>query len=226
MTTEQAVNPLPPVVIVLALITVLVEIVFTLAAAGLIGGPAGIGWRLQAMTDYGYAPAVLDWILTRGDYSFELTRRFVTYAFVQTDFLSAIFVAAMLLALGKFVGEVFHWAATLAVFLLSTIFGALVFSVFVSGTTPLIGGFPGVFGLIGAFTYILWLRLGEMGQNQLQAFQLIGMLLALQLFYGLVFGSNATWIAELAGFAIGFASSIILAPGGFTALKNRMRERR
>jgi hypothetical protein len=226
MPTEQAVNPLPPVIVVLALITVLVEVVFTLAAAGIVGGAAGIGWRLQAMTDYGFSPAVLDWIMTRGDYSFQLTRRLLTYAFVQTDFLSAIFVAAMLLALGKFVGEVFHWAATLTVFLLSTLFGALVFGVLVSGTTPLIGGFPGVFGLIGAFTYILWLRLGQMGSNQLQAFQLIGLLLALQLFYGLVFGSNLTWIAELAGFAIGFASSTILAPGGLAALKSRMRERR
>ena len=132
----------------------------------------------------------------------------------------------MLLALGKFVGEVFSPAATLATFFLSSVFGALVFGLILDGAVPLIGAFPGIYGLIGAFTYILWLRLGQAGEDQLRAFQLIGFLLGLQLIYGLLFGAGVQWIAELAGFAAGFGMSTVLAPGGFAALLAKLRERR
>ena len=226
MSQEQPLNPLPPVVIVLALAIFGVELVLSLAANGLIGGDQGIGWRLAAMERFGFAPAVLDWIVTRGDYSPEVVQRFLTYAFVQPSFVSAIFAGVMVLALGKFVGEVFSATATLAVFCLSSVVGALVFGLVLSGTVPLLGAFPGVYGLIGAYTYILWLRLGQMGEAQIQAFRLIGVLLGIQLIFGLLFGPSPTWIAELTGFAAGFASSTLLAPGGFAALVARMRQRR
>jgi len=225
MDDEQMVNPIPPVVLVLAPAIIGVELVLTAAANGIIGGDFGIGWRLQAMTDYAFSPNVLDWMVTRSDYAPELVQRFITYAFIQPSVMSAIFAAAMVLALGKFVGDVFSAPATLAVFLLSVIFGALVFGLALSGSQPLIGAFPGVYGLIGAYTYILWLRLGQMGENQIQAFRIIGVLLGLQLVFGMIFGAGVTWIAELAGFAMGFASSILLAPGGWTALVTRMRNR-
>lgn len=225
MDTEQAVNPIPPVVLVLALAIIGIELVLTAAANGIIGGDAGIGWRLQAVTDHAFSPNVLNWMVERSDYPPELLQRFISYAFIQPNFTSAIFASAMVLALGKFVGDVFSPAATLTVFLLSVIFGALVFGLVLDGATALIGAFPGVYGLIGAYTYILWLRLGLMGENQVQAFRIIGVLLGLQLVYGMIFGAGVTWIAELSGFAMGFASSTILAPGGFSALVARMRQR-
>lgn len=225
MDNEPAINPIAPVVIALALAIMLIEMVFSAAEAGVIGGATGIGWRIQALTDYAFSPNVLDWMIAQNDYAPALVQRFVTYAFIQTNMTSALFAAAMVLALGKFVGDVFSAFATLAVFFLSIVAGALVFGMVFSGTTPLIGAFPGVYGLIGAYTYILWLRLGQMGESQLQAFRIIGFLLGLQLVYGALFGANPTWVAELAGFATGFGSSVILAPGGWTALVSRMRQR-
>lgn len=47
MQSEAAVNPIPPVIIVLCLIVVGVELVLSAAAAGIVGGPLGIGWRLR-----------------------------------------------------------------------------------------------------------------------------------------------------------------------------------
>ena len=226
MQSEPAVNPIPPVVLVIALVIIGVELVLSAGQYTSIGGAGGIGWRVQALTDYAFSPNVLDWMVSRSDYSPELVQRFITYAFIQPSFLSAVFAAAMVLALGKFVGEVFSPSATVAVFLLSSVFGALVFGLLLSGSTPLIGAFPGVYGLIGAFTYILWLRLGDAGEDQLKAFQLIGFLLGLQLLYGLLFGAGVMWVAELAGFVAGFAMSTVLAPGGFAALLTKLRERR
>ncbi|MFT5065467.1 MAG: membrane associated rhomboid family serine protease [Yoonia sp.] len=225
MDNEPAVNPIPPVVIVLCLIVVLVELVLSAAAAGMIGGPQGIGWRLNAMQDYGFSPVVLDRVISVGDYSLDLMKRFVTYGFVHASFTQALFAAALLLALGKFVGDVFSGGAVLLVVFGSMIFGAVVFGVIAEGTTPLLGIYPAVYGLIGAYTYLIWLRLGASGQNQLKAFQLIGFLLGLQLVFGLLFGSSPVWIAELAGFVFGFTVSTVAAPGGWAALVTKLRER-
>ena len=224
MQSENAVNPIPPVVIVLCLIAVGVELTFTAAEAGLLGGARGIGWRIAAIEDYAFSPAALDYILLRGDFGFDLLKRFLTYPFVHPNFTGALFGAALLLALGKFVGDVFGTWPTLAVFVVTAIGGALVFGLAVDGV-PLVGLFPPIYGLIGAYTYLIWLRLGQTGQNQLAAFRLIGFLLGLQLAFGLLFGSSPVWIAELAAFVIGFAISTVLAPGGWSALLQRIRQR-
>jgi hypothetical protein len=64
-----------------------------------------------------------------------------------------------------------------------------------------------------------------MGQNQLQAFRLIAMLLGLTLAYGLIFGADLTWIAEITGFVVGFGLTTLLAPGGWAAFLARVRQR-
>jgi membrane associated rhomboid family serine protease len=50
-------------------------------------------------------------------------------------------------------------------------------------------------------------------------------LLALQLGFGLIFGAGQSWIAELSGFVAGFVLAVPLAPGGWTMLLARMRQR-
>ena len=156
MDNEPAVNPIPPVVIVLCLIVVLVELVLSAAAAGMIGGLQGLGWRINAMQDYAFFPAVLDRVISVGDYSMNVMKRFVTYGFVHASFTQALFAAALLLALGKFVGDVFSAGAVLLVVFGSMIFGAVVFGLIAEGNTPLLGIYPAVYGLIGAYTYLIW----------------------------------------------------------------------
>ena len=226
MSNENPVNPIPPVVLALCLIAVGVELVLSAGAAGLAGGRQAIGWRLAAIQDYAFAPAVLDWIMTRGDYGFDLLKRFLTYPFVHVSFTSALFGAALLLALGKFVGDIFGNISTLLLFVVTSAGGALVYGVLATGAAPLTGLYPPVYGLIGAYTYVVWVRMGQMGENQLNAFRLIGVLLGLQLVFGLIFGAGQTWIAELAGFAIGIAASIVLVPGGWRDLRAKLRARR
>jgi len=225
MSSEMPVNPLPPVVIALFAVIVLVEAVFSLAAQGLIGGAQGVGWRINAVQDYAFSPAVWEQVVSRGDWSFDVIKRFVTYPFIHANFSHALFGAALLLALGKFVGDVFHPLAVLALFVLSSIAGAVVFGVLVTENLPLIGVYPAVYGLIGAFTYLMWLRLGQMGQNQYRAFMLIGFLMGIQLLFGLLFGGDKSWIADVAGFVAGLLLSPLVAPGGAAAFLRRVRQR-
>jgi len=51
MRPERAVNDISPAVAGLFGLIVLVELVLTLAGEGVVGGPMGIGWRVQAIQD-------------------------------------------------------------------------------------------------------------------------------------------------------------------------------
>ena len=221
--TESPLNPLPPVVVALSLLIVAVEVVLNLGARGILGGPGAIGWRLAAVQDYAFSGRVLAWMLETGQMPPEHLMRLVTYPFVHATFTHALFAVVMLLALGKMVGEVMGNLATAVIFLGSGIGGALVYGLVVPDGAPLLGAFPPIYGLIGGFTYLLWVRLGEMGAQQIRAFSLIGILLGLQLVFTLLFGSGQEWVADIAGYAVGIGLSMLLVPGGLARILARLR---
>jgi membrane associated rhomboid family serine protease len=222
---EPPVNPIPGVVLLLALPIVVIEAAFMLGAQGYVGGPQAVGWRLAALRDWGFAPSVLDWMIANNRWPPGELVRFVSYPFIHVGFTQTLFVVVFLLALGKMVAEVFRPWAVAVIFFASAAGGALVYGLSMSGPVPLIGGFPAVYGLIGAFTFLIWTRLAATGGPQATAFTLIGLLLAIQLLFGLLFGGNNDWIADLAGFAIGFGLSFVVSPGGWARVRARLSQR-
>lgn len=222
---ESPFNSLPPVVVLLAMVIAAVEIVLQAGESGFVGGPAAVGWRLVAIEDYAFLPGVWDYMLDAGVFPLEQLQRFVTYLFLHGSFTHAAFAVVIVLALGKAVGEVFSVAAFLGVFFLSAIFGALVYGTLVSVNAPLYGAFPGAYGLIGAFTFLLWTRLTAVGENSMRAFTLIGVLLLFQLIFGVLFGAGYDWIADVAGFVAGFLLSFVLSPGGWARVLEKLRQR-
>ena len=219
----QAVNPLPVVVIILFAAIVAVEIGFQLGARGLVGGPEAVGWRLAALQRYAFSGDILRWMWDTGQWPPEHLLRFVSYPFIHVSFTQALFSGVMLLALGKMVAETCGALAMLAVFFVSSVVGALAYAVFTNSPVPLVGAFPPVYGLIGAFTYLLWLRLSAVGENQARAFTLIGFLMGIQLIFAVFIDVQPDWVADLGGFAAGFALTIVLVPGGWARLLARLR---
>ncbi|MDG1129227.1 rhomboid family intramembrane serine protease [Seohaeicola saemankumensis] len=217
------VNPLPRVVIALFAVVMGIEALFSLGAQGIIGGPQAIGWRLGAIQGYAFSAEIFQWMLANGRWPTEHLARFVTYPFIHGNFTHALFAGVMLLALGKFVGEVFRGWAVLAVFFGASIGGAAIYGLLAASPIPLLGAFPGVYGLIGAFTYLLWLRLGQEGGPQIRAFTLIAFLMGIQLVFGILFGGSRDWIADLSGFVFGFGLSFVVSPGGFARLREKLR---
>lgn len=222
---QAPINPLPAAVWLLVLPMIGLEILFGLGGAQIIGGANAIGWRTEAIQNYGIWPAYWREQATAGAFDFELLSRFVTFPFLHINATHAIFAIVILLALGKYVGEVFRSAATLAVYLISGAVGALVYASLPMVDQPLFGAYPGDYGLIGAFTYLLWVKLAGTGLNQMRAFSMIGFLLAVQLVFGLLFGGGDEWIADLVAFAAGFLLSFAFAPGGMAKLRNLIRQR-
>ena len=218
-----AVNPLPPVVAALFLIIMAIEVVFQLGARGMIGGPVAVGWRLEAIQSYAFSSQIFDWMIETNRWPLEHVFRFVSYPFVHATFTHALFVGVFLLAMGKMVAEVFGNLAFLLIFVLSGIGGALAYALVLNDPLPLIGGFPPVYGLIGAFTYMLWRSLSRVGANQSRAFTLISFLMGIQLIFGLLFGADNDWVADLAGFVTGFGLSFFVSPGGWARIRGRIR---
>ncbi|NDW45157.1 rhomboid family intramembrane serine protease [Ruegeria sp. PrR005] len=217
------VNPLPPVVVALVLFIIGIELAFSLGARGIVGGPQAVGWRLAAMQSYAFSPDILAWMWDSGRWPVEHVIRFVTYPFVNVSFTQSLFVCVFVLAMGKMVAESFGSVAMLVVFIASGAVGALGYGVLTDSPVALVGGFPPVYGLIGAFTWLLWRNLSRVGENQARAFSLIAFLMGAQLLFGLLFGGGLDWVADLAGFATGFALSFFLAPGGWSRIRGRIR---
>ena len=222
---ENPVNPLPPVVIALAVILVGVELVFVAANAGIVGGAQGTGWRITMIEEWGFRAPLFSWMVENGRYPLPDLARFVTYPFLHLSFTHLLFVLVFLLALGKMVGEVFSTTAFLIVFFGASVAGALAYWIVWDTQVVLFGGFPAVYGLIGAYTFILWAKLAATGGNQLSAFRIIAFLMALQLLFGLLFGGGRMWVPELAGFAAGFGLSFLVSPGGWSNILARLRKR-
>ncbi len=221
--TQSPFNSVPPVVVALVLVIFGIEAVFNLGARGIIGGPTAIGWRLDALQSYVFSSEIFWWMADTGVWPPEHLVRFVSYIFVHQAFTQALFVCVFLLALGKMVGELFGEMRMLLIFLVSGICGALIYAMLAPGQVPLVGGFPAVYGLIGAYTFALWVSLGSVGAQQGRAFSLIAMLMGIQLLFGLLFGSRPDWIADLGGFATGFGLSFLVAPGGWQRILARIR---
>ncbi len=230
---EAPINPLPAVTWVLALPMIAMEVVLNAAENGIVGGPAGIGWRSQAIQDFAFSPDYLRQMLIVQQFPLDGLYRPFTYALVNTDLTQAVFVIVILLALSKFVGEVFRWWAVLAVFLASSLVAALAYTAIPYTHVGLIGGYPPVYGLIGAFTYLKWMQMEGAGTGRLRAFQLIGFLLAFRIAFGLYAlisygiqqGPGWDWTAEMAGFLTGFLMSFAVSPGGWRRVLNRIRAR-
>ncbi len=217
-------NALPPVVWALALVIAGVELAFEAGARGLVGGAQAVGWRLDALNRFAFLPDRFEAMIATG-WNVEELVRMLSYAFVHLGFAHVLFVIVLLLALGKMVGEVLHPAALLAVFAASAVGGAAVYALVPNGGMALVGGYPAVYGLIGAYTFILWTGLGALGQARGRAFSLIALLMGIQLVFGFLFGGDMTWVADLAGFATGFALSFVVSPGGPARLLVRIRRR-
>ncbi|MES2335263.1 MAG: rhomboid family intramembrane serine protease [Pseudomonadota bacterium] len=219
-------NPLPWIVWALTLPLIAMEVVLTLAERGLVGGVQGLGWRLQAVERFAVFPELVKRQWDTGGYPLQELHRLVSYALVHGSFTHAIFAVVMFLALGKWVGEVFRWWGVLIVVLGSAAAGALAYGLLVPGLrAPLIGAYPAVYGLIGAFTFMIFTNLSKVGANKYRAFSLIGALLFVQFVFGVVFGGGWEWVADVAGFAAGFLLSFVVSPGGFRRVLDQVRQR-
>lgn len=218
-------HPLPPLVVALSLAVLAIEAVFQLGARGLIGGPEAVGWRVEAVRSYGFFDPLWEHMLTTGFIGQGALWRPVTYVFLHWSAVDAIFAAVLLLAIGNRISREFGPLALAAVFVLSSATGAVMFGLLREGSEPLIGAWPAVYGFLGLLSWTLWIASRRTGRNPWAAFQLVGMLVGLQLFFWLAFGGQLNIASDLGGFVVAFAVAPVLLPGGISRVRALIRAR-
>jgi membrane associated rhomboid family serine protease len=157
--------------------------------------------------------------------------RFITYSFIHQSLMHAVFALVFILAIGKFVAEEMHPLAVLLIFLASAATSAFVYSLLLNDHTALIGAFPAIYGLLGAYTWLHFTKLTSEGENGLRAFALVFALLAITLVFLLIgwffqsarFGGMGIWLTQLIGFIVGFLLSVVLAPDGRHRVQSALR---
>ena len=218
-------NPIPGVVWLILLPIVAMELVVSAGTLGLAGGATGVGWRQEALQRFALSPEMLDQMIGTGRWTWDYLMRFISYGFVHGSFTHALLATVFILAMGKFVAEIFSPWSVLAVFLIPLALGGVAYSLIPGVKMALFGAYPGAYGLIGAFTFIIWARLGAENANRARAFTLIAFLLGIQLIFGVLFGGSPDWVADLVGFAAGFGLSFLVGPGGPAHLLRAIRQR-
>ncbi len=218
-------NPIPGVVWLILLPIVAMEVVVSAGTLGIAGGATGVGWRQEALQRFALSPEMLDQMIGTGRWTWDYLMRFISYGFVHGSFTHALLAAVFILAMGKFVAEIFSPWSVLAVFFIPLALGGVAYSLIPGVKMALFGAYPGAYGLIGAFTFIIWARLGAENANRARAFTLIAFLLGIQLIFGVLFGGSPDWVADLVGFAAGFGLSFLVGPGGPAHLLRAIRQR-
>jgi membrane associated rhomboid family serine protease len=219
-------NALPPVVVALTAVIAGIELLFQAGEAGLIGARAGDLWRADAIRDWGVLDAVAGWMVETGQMPPAELARLATYPLIHYGFGHAAFVCVFVLALGNVIAPFYATWRIPAIFFGAAVTGALGFLFLFDAPGPLVGGYPGAYGLIGAFTWLS--RRGLTRVDPDRAFLLVGLLLAIQPVFGLAsggFGWVPTWVAELFGAAAGYGLATLLFPGGMGRLRDRLRQR-
>lgn len=205
-----------------------VEAVLSAGGAGLIGGAQAIGWRIAAFEDFAFSSALQAWMMEAGQTPLRVMQRYVTFPFVHASPTHAILTAVLIAALGKAVAEGMGARAMLVLMVPVPAVAAVIFGLAVGRDDLgwLFGGMVPVFALVGAFTWMKWRQADGDRARQRRAFSLIGLLLLARLGFGLMAETGPAWLAEIAAFALGFAlSALVLGPGAWTRLRDRLRQR-
>ena len=222
--TPNAFNPMPPVVLALFGIIVGTELLFTFAENGILGATDYSRWRYDAIESYGINTALLGWMVENNKYPVEHLARFVSFSFLHSSIINTAIACALFLAMGKMVGTAFSSAAVLVFFFVPAAVGALFYSLAIPRGEWLFGSFTAIYGLIGAYTFMIWISLRVQNAPQGQAFYLIALLMAVQLGFGMILGDNDSWIADLSAFVTGFVLSFFFAPGGLSGVLTMFRK--
>jgi len=217
---EQPFNPVSPFVVLVVLAMVAAELVFQAAEHRLIGGPLAEGWRIDMMRYFGFHKAVFAHISQGGEIEPKVVWPFLSYLFIHRSFMHTLIAAALILALGKMISDMFSGLAVAVLFIACGLAGALAFGWFSKdGGFPLIGAYPVFYGFIGTYTWIQIFDLRKKGQSIMPAFSALIGLVVLRAGFMLYAGLANDWAADLAGLITGFLLAYILAPDG----KDRIR---
>ena len=213
-----ALNPLPWGVWALTLAIAGVEMVLWAGAHGLVNWAGSAGWRTQALVAVGISPAVQGWMVETGQTPLAHLVRYLAFGFVHLGPAQAALVVVITAALGKYCAERLGSLRLLLLLACAQAAGGFTFGLVAAPEAWLIGGYPLIFALAGAYGWLAWHAAHGMAA-QWRAVALVAVLIIGRLALAALVGGGADWVADLTACAAGAALAPILRPG----LRARLR---
>ena len=225
--SNSMLNPIAPILLVIAGAALLLEALFQLTDRGIIGGDGALAWRLEAIQNFGFFDGVFEHFRTNGLEAFlsqpKLALSFITYPFLHWSIPDALIGAAIFLAFGRMVSLRFSIWATLALFGAGILVAGLAYGLVSSSGQPMIGLFEPSCALIGGYCWTEYRFRKFQGEPVWPAFRILIFLAIFNLVAYLFLQPNDYWVGQLAAFATGFGLSYLLAPGAARRIVQRLR---
>ncbi|MCL1628453.1 rhomboid family intramembrane serine protease [Roseibaca sp. V10] len=194
-------NPLPWAVWLLTLAIAGVELVLWAGAHGLVNWAGSAGWRAQALVAFGISPELQGWMWESGQYPPEGLWRYLVYGFVHLGPMQAALVVVITAALGKACAERLGSLRVLVLLTLAQAAGGVAFGLVADPGAWLIGGYPIIFALAGAYAALMGTR---------PALFLVAVLVVARLGLTALAGGGMDWLADLTALGIGAALARVL----------------
>ena len=193
-------KPLPRALVALVLFMVGVELVFQAAEIG-IAGDGALRYRVYAAGAFWAA-------LFHGAeplFALQPVTMFVSHALLHGGLLHLAMNTAILLGLGRLVGERYGDGTVLPLFLLSAIAGGAAFALINATDVPMVGASGAVFGFLGVWTAWDWHRHRAHGLSPRPVATRAAALLLVNVLFFFGLGGAIAWEAHLGGYAAGLA---------------------
>lgn len=200
-------RPVPTVVWLLVLASVLPEAVLTGADLGFWGDTQ---WR-SAAYQYGafWGGLLRDWQPT---YPGQAIVMFATYGFLHGGLSHLALNMATLVAFGAVLAPRFGASSFLLLYALSQIGGGLAFGLLSADGTPMVGASGAIFGLAGAFLVLSAAQLRQRGLSILPVLQSAGALIVLNVVLWAALAGMLAWQAHLGGAIAGALYAAVAPP--------------
>jgi rhomboid protease GluP len=199
-TPDPTWRPLPPALVTLVIVMVGIELLLQLADLGIVGDRS-LRPRVYVLGAF-WASLFHD---TQPVFSLQPVTMFVSHAMLHGGLLHLGMNAAVLLGLGRLIGDRYGAGAILPLFLLSAIAGGAVFALLNVSDIPMVGASGAVFGFLGVWTAWDWHRHRAHGVSTRPVVMrgVVLVLINVLFFFGL--GGMIAWEAHFGGYVAGLA---------------------
>jgi membrane associated rhomboid family serine protease len=193
-------RPLPKELWALVGVIAAIEVVLSLADAGVIFDPSLRGRVFEAGAFW--SPLLHG---ARPLYSAQPFTMLVSHAFLHGSLLHMVMNMTILLALGRFVADRYGPNVILPLFLVSAVAGGLAFGLLSVGANPMVGASGAVFGFFGVWIAWDWRRHREAGAPVAPVVRRVAVLVIVNVVVYVGLKGLLAWLAHLGGFLAGLA---------------------
>jgi membrane associated rhomboid family serine protease len=193
-------RPMPRGLVILAAVIALIEVVLSLADAGIVFDPT---LRPSAYVLGGFWTSLLHGATPL--YAGQSVAMFVTHALLHGSLLHMVMNLTILLALGRFTADRYGAGVVLPVFFLGAIAGGAVYGLLAQSPSPMVGASGAVFAFLGVWIAWDWHRHRARGISPSPVIRRVLVLVALNVFTFIGLQGYLAWQAHLGGFLAGLA---------------------